>query len=62
MTDGLIGEIVGGRSPLAAYFSMEIALDPAMPTRCMTSWNGKSCRATTKIAKASSVSCGMRLR
>lgn len=32
MTDGLIGEIVGGRSPLVAYFSMEIGLDPAMPT------------------------------
>ena len=32
MTDGLIGEMVGGRSPLVAYFSMEIGLDPAMPT------------------------------
>ncbi|NJN37097.1 MAG: hypothetical protein HC794_08625 [Nitrospiraceae bacterium] len=28
MTDGLIGEMVVGRSPLVAYFSMEIALDP----------------------------------
>lgn len=32
MTDGAIGEMVGGRSPLVAYFSMEIGLDPAMPT------------------------------
>lgn len=32
MSDGLIGEVVGAKSPLVAYFSMEIGLDPAMPT------------------------------
>lgn len=32
MTDGLGGEIGGARNPLVAYFSMEIGLDPGMPT------------------------------
>ncbi len=32
MTDGLIGEMVGTKNPLVAYFSMEIGLDPGMPT------------------------------
>jgi starch phosphorylase len=32
MSDGLIGEMGGAKSQLVAYFSMEIGLDPAMPT------------------------------
>ena len=32
MPDGLIRDMVGAKSSLVAYFSMEIGLDPAMPT------------------------------
>lgn len=32
MSDGLMGEVAGAKGPLVAYFSMEIGLDPAMPT------------------------------
>ncbi|MDH4088268.1 MAG: alpha-glucan family phosphorylase [Nitrospira sp.] len=32
MPDGLIGEMVGAKSPLVAYFSMEIGLSPGVPT------------------------------
>ena len=32
MPEGVAGEMVGTRSQLVAYFSMEIGMDPAMPT------------------------------